>query len=660
MAYSKKYVERLEADLKAARKRLFELEPKGFSDGPRLSVAKSDDIVCGIPDLLWVKDGKGVYLRCNPAYEALLGLPQEEIIGKTDAMVTSKEWADVDKAYDRKVLDSGEPIVFEEGMTHANGERLFFEIMKTPVNDMGGNLIGILSVARDITERKLREDALVAEVRRSKMIMNISYDGIAIFNEDHRVVEANTRFIDMLGYSPEEVLALHSWDFDALLTEEEIRSGFKELSDPKNMIETQHRRKDGTVYDAEVSASGALFGDEFLVVTITRDISDRKEKEKLSRKVNQKNKMEAVGELAAGIAHDFNNILTGIAGAARLLGRYLPDHPKPQKVHKIILDTADRASSMVGSLMAFSRESPSSTAPVELHCIIHETINLLKVSIDKRITLKLYLEASYCFIIGDFSLLQNMLLNLCINSCHAMPDGGELAISTSIQELDNNYCSSTIFDITPGRYIELEVRDTGCGIPKYLLDKIFEPFFTTKEQGQGTGLGLSSVLGVVQQHKGAIFPYSEIGAGTVFQIFFPLSQDQEAPVFLPSVVPRGTGTILVVDDDEAMRDTAAAILSDLGYQVIMAQNGEEALHIYGRHGESIDLVLLDMMMPIMNGLECFEKLKGINYDVRVVFSSGFMMRDELPEINGKEKCRFIQKPYHVAKIEQVIYEVLNV
>ena len=266
-------------------------------------------------------------------------------------------------------------------------------------------------------------------------------------------------------------------------------------------------------------------GETFGVVLVFRDIT---EEHFLHEQLRQSQKMDAIGQLSGGIAHDFNNMLGGITGAAEMLSYYLPDDPKARKFHTIILDAAKRSSDLIDKLLSFSRNNPKVSTAIDVHEIIIATSVLLENSIDRRITLKMELAAEKCTIIGDSSQLQNALLNLAINASHAMPEGGMLTIASRNLPLDKPYCDASLFDIQPGEYLEIEVRDTGYGIAPEHVNRIFEPFFSTKEQGEGTGLGLAAVYGTVQQHSGAVTVYSEQGNGTIFHVLLPVTSHAEA------------------------------------------------------------------------------------------------------------------------------------
>lgn len=383
------------------------------------------------------------------------------------------------------------------------------------------------------------------------------------------------------------------------------------------------------------------------------------EKTRLLEQLNQAQKMEAIGQLAGGIAHDFNNMLGGILGAGQMLGSYLPDHPKAKKFHTMILQSATRAADLTGKLLTFSRTSSKASTPVDIHAIIQETATLLQNTLDRRIKIELELKAGRSSIVGDPSQLQSVFLNLGINASQAMPQGGTLSFITQEVQIDEVVCVSSPFEIQPGPFLEIDVRDTGCGIAPENLNRIFEPFFTTKEIGKGTGLGLAAVYGTVKQHGGLITVYSELQSGTCFQMLLPQNAHiQDSPVVADELI-RGQGTILVVDDEEVMRITAKAILKDLGYSVLLAENGEEALAVFKEKGDAIDLVILDMIMPVMNGKDCFFALQQLNPDVCVMLSSGFTREEDLESMKKCGLKGFIHKPYLSGALSQSVHTALS-
>lgn len=386
------------------------------------------------------------------------------------------------------------------------------------------------------------------------------------------------------------------------------------------------------------------------------DITQLEEKENQLRHAL---KMETVGQLAGGVAHDFNNMLGVVMGTTELL-KFKNQNPETTRYLDVIMDSGKRAADLVAKLLAFSRKNKLETMAIDVHEAIKAAIALLKRSIDKNITITTTLQATRSVIEGNMTELQHNFLNLGINASHAMPKGGELSFLTRLVDLDEISLTGSVAELSPGTYIEIDVQDTGQGIPEEYINAIFEPFFTTKEQGKGTGLGLSAVYGIVQQLHGAVVVDSTPGRGTVFHLYYPLSAQQPA-VELDSSIPlvKGSARILVVDDEELVRTTATALLEALGYSTLIAENGRKAVEIYAREHETIDLVLLDMMMPEMNGTDCFLALRELIPQVRVILSSGFSPDAELDKLKGMGLAGFIPKPYQLNELSLVVASALH-
>ncbi len=404
-----------------------------------------------------------------------------------------------------------------------------------------------------------------------------------------------------------------------------------------------------TIYPLEADKAGGA------VIRID-DVSKQYE---LEEQLNQSQKMEAIGQLAGGVAHDFNNMLSGIIGASELLQIRLKEDKISMKYLQLVIKSADRAASLTQKLLEFSRKKCPESLVVEMHDMLGDTASLLENTLDKNIKITLDFKAKSSKVLGDPTQLQNIFINLTINASHSMPGGGEISLLTSNIYLDESFCSESSFPISTGHYVEIEVLDAGFGIPEENLNKIFEPFFTTKSQGAGTGLGLSSVLGTVQNHNGAISVYSEVGTGTTFRIYLPLTNGDAQEITSSTQVISGSGCILVIDDEPVMRTVAKAILEELGYEVLLAENGKKGLELYKAEYHKIDLVILDMLMPVMNGKQCFEEMQKINPTVKVVLSSGFSKEDDVLEMKEKGLCKFVRKPFRRSTLSQVVHEVMT-
>lgn len=395
------------------------------------------------------------------------------------------------------------------------------------------------------------------------------------------------------------------------------------------------------------------------VVLVFRDITLEHE---LEEKLFQAQKMESVGQLAGGVAHDFNNMLTGILASADLLRKRVEENESSERLLKVIIDSANRAASLTQKLLAFARKGKLISKPTSIHESIRNAVILLERSIDKRIELAMDLSAELTQVLGDPNQLTNIFLNLGVNSRDAMPEGGQIFIRTSNVFISENQLTSHL-DLPPGNYIEIQFSDDGQGIPDEIKNKIFDPFFTTKKVGDGTGMGLAAVYGTVKDHGGAIELDSIEGNGTTFNIYLPLEADEFEPVkedmTSPGEFRELQGCVLIIDDEEIIRETASEILEELGYQVLCARDGQEGLDIYRENQELINVIILDMIMPKVNGRECFAQLRKINPDIKVLISSGFTSEEAMRNINIDDAAGFLKKPFTVTELYEALCRVIE-
>ena len=391
------------------------------------------------------------------------------------------------------------------------------------------------------------------------------------------------------------------------------------------------------------------------IVLVFRDVT---EEYALHEQLQHAQKMEAIGLLAGGVAHDFNNMLGGIMGAAELMKMETESTPEFRKYHSIIIDSVHKAAELTSKLLSFARKQQLASTAVDIHVVVQESVTLLESSVSRKIHFEVALHADAHHVVGDPTQLQSAIMNLAINATHAMPEGGTISITSRIVELDETYCTKSTFNLAPGTFVEIEVRDNGEGIPPENLPRIFEPFFTTKAPGKGTGLGLPAVFGTIQQHHGAILVYSEVAKGSHFHIYLPVTEDRVIALEHPKPLP-GSGTVLIVDDEPLMRAVGKAMLENLGYTVDTAENGADGLECYKQGAGKYDLVLLDMIMPVMSGKECFDALRAEDPNICVVLSSGFTREEDLGEMKQNGLRGFISKPFLKNELSQVIRAALQ-
>ncbi len=392
------------------------------------------------------------------------------------------------------------------------------------------------------------------------------------------------------------------------------------------------------------------------LVLIVRDVTRRRE---LEDQLKQSYKMDAVGQLAGGLAHDFNNMLGVIIPAADMLSTRVGEDGTVRRLLDGIRQAAGQAESLTQKLLAFSRKGRVISIPVDLHAVIDDVVGLLERSLDRRIAIEREHAAARAVVVGDPNQLEGALLNLGINARDAMPEGGRLCFRTARLQLEEPRTMSGHFVLDTGAYVQVEVRDTGRGIDPRVIDRVFEPFFTTKAPGKGTGLGLSAVFGAVEQHRGGIEVESG-PEGTVFTILLPAT-DGTPPTPRPEPVPadRGKGRILVVDDEEIVRYTTATVLEDLGYEVLTAQDGADAVARYAAEGDAIDLVVIDHVMPILNGVDAAEQIRALDPAARIVLCSGFTREAAVADALGGGIDEFLQKPFKIAELSRVIGKLLG-
>ena len=385
------------------------------------------------------------------------------------------------------------------------------------------------------------------------------------------------------------------------------------------------------------------------------------EMKKMEDQLRQAQKMEAIGLLAGGIAHDFNNMLAAISGFAEIIQtKFGRGNPVLSSFSGTILDTSRRAADLTGQLLSFARKGKFEVVSLDVNEVVRDVIGLLAHTIDRRITLSEQLQAGPVRVMADRNQLQNAIMNLAVNARDAMPEGGAMTFATEEVDLDERYVCAHPYRVATGRYARITVTDTGVGMDKETQSRLFEPFFTTKGVGKGTGLGLASVYGTVKSHNGSIGVYSEKGRGTTFKIYLPLSGTPQAEeARKPVSLRRGSGRLLLIDDELPVREMYKAMFEELGYGVTVAGDGAEGAAYYKDHWQEVDLVILDVIMPVMGGPECLKKLKAVNPSVKVIATSGFQANGEVRQTIELGARGFVQKPADMITISHMIYDAIN-
>ncbi len=513
------------------------------------------------------------------------------------------------------------------------------------------------------TDALSRANTLLAEgEEKYREIFNSTSDAIFIHDaETGSVLDANQRVLELYGFNREEIPELRPEDASAgrapFGPDEAVALVRKAAREGRQVFEWQARKKSGELFWVEVVLQPTRIGGRDVVIAVVRDVTERR---RLEEHLRQAQKMEAIGRLSGGIAHDFNNLLTAILGYSEMALSHLPDDTPLRKQVQAIHEAGERAATLTRQLLAFSRKQVMEMKVVDLNAVIGHMTKLLRRLIGEDVDLTLRVNATRSRIKADPGQIEQIVMNLVLNARDAMPGGGRLEIGTEDVVLGEEDVA-TRSEGRPGAHVALTVTDTGIGMGEEVREHLFEPFFTTKGMGEGTGLGLATVYGIVKQHGGHIAVRTEPGAGTSFRIYFPVTDECEAvsPPRPAEPVAGGTETVLVVDDDAAVLRLIADTLRPLGYRVLEASRGDEAVAVCRAVGERIDLLLTDVIMPGMNGQELAEACRRERPEIKVVFMSGYTndVITHLGVLDGG--ATFLDKPLRPGVLAAKIREVLD-
>jgi PAS domain S-box-containing protein len=511
-----------------------------------------------------------------------------------------------------------------------------------------------------------RNEELQKSEQRFRALVDQAVDSFFLHDLDGNIIDVNQQVCNTLGYTPEELLSMTIQDIDIEAGTQEYREQHWKQMAPNTPVtfEGTHLRKDGTTFPVEIRAGLLELGNQKVILALARDLSERRESEKekhlLETQLQQAQKMESIGTLAAGIAHDFNNILSPIYGYVELAQLKLQDDPELSRYLTEVHSAAHRAKDLVKQILTFSRQDSEKMSPVEVYVIIKEALKLLRATIPSTIEIREEIDSKSGYVLANPTQVHQVLMNLCTNAYHAMREtGGVLGVTLKQVNISANDFVKNI-NLRPGPYIMLEVSDTGTGMDKETLSRIFEPYFTTKALGEGTGMGLSVVHGIIKNHGGNITVYSEPGQGSNFHVYLPLiegaeSMEEETPV---GPMPTGAERILLVDDEKSVAKVEKDMLESLGYDVTIYISSEQALEHFREQPESYDLVITDMTMPKITGDKLATEIMSIRPDIPVILCTGFS------ELINKEDAlklgirRFVTKPIIIKNFAQTLREVL--
>jgi two-component system cell cycle sensor histidine kinase/response regulator CckA len=611
-----------------------------------------------LPQRIFLKDCNSVYVSCNSNFARDLGTKPEALVGRSDFDLHEPELARKYRDDDQEVMRAGVPREIEEVFVRDGRER-WIHTVKTPVFNEAGECTGILGIFWDITDRRQAEE----ERQRLVTAIEQTSDTIVITDTSGNIQYVNPSFERTTGYSREEALGRNP---------RILKSGRQDAAFYRQMWETisgggvwsghfSNQRKDGTIYEEEATISPIFDPAGKLVsyVAVKRDISREVQFE---AQIIQAQRPDAIGQLAGGIAHDFNNILAAVLMQTELaeLAENLPDAVRNDL--RGIRANTERAANLTRQLLLFSRRQVMQPQDLDLNETVTDLAKMLQRIVGEDMRLQLNLHPKPLVTRADPGMLEHVLMNLTVNARNAMPRGGKLIIETAEKTVDEEFALQSP-DARPGNYVVLVVTDTGGGISPEVLPHIFEPFFNAKGPGKGAGLGLATVASIVKQHRGWIEVRSEPGQGTTFQIYLPASTATISPsaTAAAKAKPRGgTETILVTEDEPAVRSLIRATLEHAGYHVLEAGNGVEALQVWQEHRQSVALLLTDLVMPAgMTGQQLAQRLRADNPNLKVIFTSGYSVGIAGGEIKLLGGENFLQKPFPPEQLLRIIRQNLD-
>ena len=608
---------------------------------------------------------EGIVRECNAELCRMTGYDRDEIIDRDGIRFCVPEF----RNQVIKKIQADDEQAYEIAILRKSGDRLPVEIHARNVVYHGSRARVV--ELRDISAYRKTEDALKKSRLRYRQLyneahkaeelyqslLNSSADAIMLLDIESKVQFVNPAFTKIFGWTLPEMGAARIRYVPRPLKQSfaDLLEKVLDMDHPIHGFETQRYTKDGRLLDVSISASRYLdhAGDVTGILLILRDISDMK---RYHYHMAQAQKMESLGTLAGGIAHDFNNLLMGIQGRLSLLLLNKDDQYPEYKHLKEIEDYILRAADLTRQMLGIARSGKYEVTPTDMNELIRNQNRLFGRTRKEIIIHESFAEDLFTAEV-DQRQIDQVLLNIYVNASHAMPQGGDLYVRTVNEVLSAEMTGP--YNVEPGKYIKISITDTGIGMDKATAKRVFEPFFSTKERGRGTGLGLASAYGIIKNHDGFITVYSEKGNGTTLNLYLPASvMEAEKKQLINDEIQEGSGTVLLVDDEEIILSVAEEMIQTLGYNVLTAANGQAAIATYEAEKDTIGLVVLDLIMPGMGGGDVFDRLKAIDPDVKVLLSSGYSIDGQAAAIM-KRGCRgFIQKPFSIQELSQKIGQIM--
>jgi len=621
----------------------------------RASEAQYRNLVETSRDLIWSVNLKGRWMFVNKAATSIYGYQPEEMVGRTFESFVAPEHAERFLSLCEECKSGRAVQAFETEHVRKDGSRVQLSMSAIAVRDGHNNIIGYTGTATDISARMDAEHRLrAANVRFTSLVAGMPL-GYVVWSSDYRIQEWNPAASAIFGYAAEDVVSQPVTD---LIVPPEEQAAFRQMC--QSLLDGEACR--GTVLVNRKQAGEKIKCEWFntalpdqrggvqSVAALVRDVSER---ERLETQLRQSQKLESLGVLAGGVAHDFNNLLVGIMGNASLAMEQIQADSPLRVLLERVVNAGRRATALTQRMLAYAGRATCDVQVMDLNGVVHEMADFATAAVPKTVSLQIDTADDLPLIKADSGQIQQVIMNLLINAAEAIDEsGGEVGVSTWAEDLDARRLATEFSDdgLVPGRYVCLEVRDTGHGMSAETLSRIFDPFFSTKFAGRG--LGLSAILGIVRAHRGAVSVASKVGKGTVFRMWVPVvvaAAKADADRRRGAGVPRGS-TVLVVDDEDEIRDVVETILSSRGIRVLTAADGTTGIDLFRNHADDIDIVLLDMNMPGMSGETVFEELRAISPKVKVMISTGYSEQETAPHFSGASLAGFVPKPYTASSL----------
>lgn len=673
----KEQTRHFEEEIKERKRTAAELE-KIITEHRQTEIALSESeqkyrlLANNVTDVIWSVDMDLHYNYISPSIEKIHGYTPEEVMEISfEQSFTHASHQKLIDIFSREINRDTEPgmsanrsAVLELEIRHKCGKMIPVEVNASFLRDESGSPIGFIGVTRDISDRKQAEQALKKSESKFRSIFDNKGTATCLFGEDTIIRECNPTFEELSGFLKFDIINRMKWlDFFAKEDIEKMQKYHDQRSQgtgsPPSQYESGFIKKDGGLKTVIINIS--LIGKE-RILSLT-DITERKlaetENKNLHKELAQSQKMEAMGCLAGGIAHDFNNILGAIIGFTELAKMDKVDNEKKESHLNRVLVAADRAKDLVHQILTFSRQTKQEIKPLKVEPIIKEVLQLIRASLPSTIEIQSEINSD-SLIMGAKTQIHQVVLNLCTNAGHAMKeDGGTLYVGLANERLGPNF-TANIPDLSTGDYVKIDVKDTGHGISPELIERLFEPFFTTKGPGEGTGMGLAVVHGIVKRMKGEIVVESSLGKGSTFSVYLPVVQDmEEEDEPKEDALAKGCGHILFVDDEPALVDIGELLLKELGYNVTTRTCGIEALEAFKSNPDKFDLVLTDMTMPQMTGEKLAREIISIRKDIPIVISTGFSSAMTEKKALGLGVKGLLMKPFVLSELARMIQKVLD-